>query len=352
MVIRWVGLLLLAASTLPAYGQPAALAVIVAQVTARPLADRVEALGTARANESVDITSPVSDLVRQIHFDDGDIVSAGQVLVELDYTAEQAELRAAQAQLKEKRSVLARARELKSKSLVSQAELDLAQAEVDSLVARGAALEAAIADRVIRAPFAGVLGLRQISPGAFVTPGQLISTLYDLSVLKIDFTVPETRALRLAPQARIIARSQYLPGEQFPARVEAISPGVDVATRSVGVRGLMPSPDSRLKPGMLLELEVLTGEREALMVPESALISRGSEQFVYTVRDDRAAQQLVVAGTRRDGQIEIVDGLAAGDVVIVHGGNKARPGQPVRSIGVFDGKVPLAELIRQTAGAS
>ena len=335
----------------PALAQGGPLAVIIAEATTQPLADRTEALGTAQAREAVDITSGVADLLRRIHFEDGDEVAAGQLLAELEQGAEQADLVAVQARLGEKRSALKRATELRRQQLISAAELDLAKAEVDSLAAEAVALEAAIADRNIRAPFAGRLGLREISPGAYVTPGQRLTRLFDLSALKIEFTVPESRLPRLTRGNRILARSGALPGEEFTAVLDAIAPGIDPVTRSVRVRALLANPDPRLRPGMLLELEVLGDTRQALVVPETALISRGSQQYAYRIEGGKAQRREVGTGIRREGLVEIVTGLSAGDIVIVHGGSKARPGQDVKVIGRYDGSVPLADLIRAQTGS-
>ena len=307
--------------------------------------------GRVRGVEPIRVTSRLLDAVREELYPPPHWSCATEIQFHIPGGKRFADLVAVQARLGEKRSALKRATELRRQQLISAAELDLAKAEVDSLAAEAVALEAAIADRNIRAPFAGRLGLREISPGAYVTPGQRLTRLFDLSALKIEFTVPESRLPRLTRGNRILARSGALPGEEFTAVLDAIAPGIDPVTRSVRVRALLANPDPRLRPGMLLELEVLGDTRQALVVPETALISRGSQQYAYRIEGGKAQRREVGTGIRREGLVEIVTGLSAGDIVIVHGGSKARPGQDVKVIGRYDGSVPLADLIRAQTGS-
>lgn len=304
--------------------------VITTQVQPSPWRDSIEALGTTRANESLTITAKVTETVARVNFSDGDLAEAGQVLVDLTGRAEVAQLEEARAASKEAQQQLDRQQDLVKAGTIARSQLDTQVAARDSARARMDAIRARLADRVITAPFDGVLGFRQVSPGTLVTPGTAIATLDDISVIKLDFSVPETFLGALAGGQKIIARSAAWPDQDFAGVVSTVDSRIDPVTRSVQVRAEIPNPERLLRPGMLMTVRLFRPERQALVIPELALLQVGSTAFVYRVNAEGAVEQANVSiGARRRGEVEIVSGLQAGDRIIVEGTVKVRPGARV-----------------------
>ena len=186
-------------------------------------------------------------------------------------------------------------------------------------------------DRLIRAPFAGVLGFREVSAGTLITPGTQISTLDDLSIIKLDFSVPEVHLGLLAAGQQLEATSVAFPDRIFAAEVRTVGSRVDPVTRALVVRAVIDNSDLSLRPGMLMNIQLTTAEREALMVPESALVQRGRESFVYIDQDGIAQTQTVQFGERADGWVEILSGLTFGEQVVAEGTVKIRDGASIVS---------------------
>jgi membrane fusion protein, multidrug efflux system len=304
--------------------------VVLHTVQSLPWRDSIEALGTARANESVTITAKVTETVARVNFRDGDLAEAGQVLVDLTGQAEVAQLEEARAALKEAQQQLDRQQGLVEAGTIARSQLDTQVAARDSARARMDAIRARLADRVITAPFDGVLGFRQVSPGTLVTPGTAIATLDDISLIKLDFSVPETFFGALAAGQEISARSAAWPGEAFDGIVRTVGSRIDPVTRTVQVRAEIPNPDRKLRPGMLLTVQLYRPERQALVIPELALMQVGSTAFVYRVDGTGTVQQVTVRpGARRRGEVEVLEGLAAGERIVLEGMVKVRPGAKV-----------------------
>ncbi|MEO8161688.1 MAG: efflux RND transporter periplasmic adaptor subunit, partial [Arenimonas sp.] len=264
-----------------------------------PWSDTLQALGTAAARESVTITAKVSEKVAQVHFDSGDEVRAGQVLVTLSARAQTAGVGAAAAAAREAQQTFERIQALAHKQLVAANQLDVARAARDSARARLEAERAGVGDRVISAPFAGVLGLRQVSPGSLVTPGTVVTTLDDVSKIELDFSVPERRLAALAVGQQVQAGSDAWPGESFTGRISSVGSRVDPATRSLAARAEFDNPDRKLRPGMLLNVNLQQGVRQVLQVPELSLQQLGEQAFVFRVAGDKVEQVPVVIGARR-----------------------------------------------------
>jgi membrane fusion protein (multidrug efflux system) len=204
---------------------------------------------------------------------------------------------------------------------------------MESARARLDATRARLSDRVITAPFAGVLGFRQVSPGTLVTPGTTIASLDDVSVMKLDFSVPESFLSALAPGQAISATSVAFPDRDFTGEVVTIDSRVDPVTRAVTVRATLPNPDRLLRPGMLLTVEVFQPERQALVVPEIAVIQVSRSAHVYRLKPDDTVEQVdVELGQRRRGEVEILDGLSAGDRIVVDGAVKLRDGSAITDV--------------------
>lgn len=313
---------------------PPPVPVTVAMAHTGPFIDSLRAVGTARANEAVTITANVTEKVVAVPFAEGARVAAGAVLVELTRDEEEARLRETRARLNESRRQQDRVEELVRRRNASDAQLDEARMETASLEAQIEAIEAQIDDRVIRAPFAGVVGVRQISPGALVEPGTAVVTLDDLSIIKVDFAVPETFLAGLAVGQDVTAHAAAYPDETFTGTVTLVGTRIDPVTRAVTVRAEIPNGDGRLKPGMLLTVAVVKSRSVALTIPEQALVPLGDRQFVFVLtEDDRVRRTEVRIGRRRPGEVEILDGLTEGDRVVSEGTIRVRDGAAVRILG-------------------
>jgi membrane fusion protein (multidrug efflux system) len=308
--------------------------VTLGEVRREQLYDIVDALGTAAANESVTLTAKVTDTVRSVEFEDGDYVEAGTVLVQLTNQEEQALLAEARANLDDAESQLRRVENLAEQKLTSESELDIARSRAAASAARLETIVARLRDRLIQAPFAGVLGFRQVSPGTLLAPSTPITTLDDISIIKLDFTVPETFLGAMQPGARVLAQSVSYRDRQFEGVVRTVGSRVDPVTRAIQVRAHVPNDDRALRPGMLLTVRVVMAERPALVVRENAVYQIQDRAYVYRVGPDMVArEQEIEIGERRFGLVEVRGGLEEGDHIVVEGIVKLRDGARVRVAG-------------------
>ncbi len=315
-----------------AAGPEGAQPVIVATARLAEIVDRVEALGTTRANESVEIAAKVTAKVVEIRFEDGSSVAAGDILVVLDTFEEEADLAAAEAVATERRLAYERALQLERRQFTATAQLDERRAALRQAEAEVQAIRARIADRVIRAPFAGVVGLRNLSVGALVKPGDMITTLDDLGVIKVDITVPDVYLATLRPGLPIVGTVPAFGARRFEGEIKSVDTRVDPVTRSIVVRAEVPNADGGLRPGLLMTIELLKSPRQAVVVPEEALVPRGRGNTVFVVAESNGhtvEARAVEIGARRPGEVEIVSGLAAGETVVTHGSLHLTPGQRV-----------------------
>jgi membrane fusion protein (multidrug efflux system) len=312
-----------------AFAQAAPL-VTVARVRQSQVFDSVEALGTAQANESVTINAKVTDTVRHVNFSDGDYVDSGSVLAELTNQEEEASLAEARANLDDSENELRRQQDINARGLGSKSTLDTARSRVAANQARLNAVVARLKDRLILAPFSGLLGFRQVSPGTMVSPSTAITTIDDISTIKLDFTVPEAFLGAMTQGARVIAQSVSYANRNFEGVVKTVGSRVDPITRAATVRALIPNADRALRPGMLLTVQVLTKQHLALVVPESAVFQVQNRAYVYKVEDFVAHQQQVEIGGRHFGTAEVSSGLVEGDLIVIEGIVKLREGINVR----------------------
>lgn len=297
------------------------------RVAAQPWSDSIEALGTATANESLMITAKVTETVVRVNFEDGDQVEAGQVLVDLSGKVELAGLAEAAAAYRETQQQFQRAQQLIAQKLIPTSQLDSQRASMESARARLDATRARLSDRVITAPFSGVLGFRRVSPGSLVTPGTVITSLDDVSVIKLDFSVPEHFLPALATGQTLVAHSVAFPGRDFIGALRTIGSRVDPMTRAISLRAEIANPDLALRPGMLMTVRLSLPERQALAVPEIAVIQVAQQASVFRVKSDDTVESVNVAlGQRRNGQVEVREGLLAGDRIVVDGTVKLRSG--------------------------
>jgi membrane fusion protein (multidrug efflux system) len=346
---------LLVLGVLPATGQEA-VPVVLEKVELRRFEDRVEALGTLRANETVELTATVSETVTAIHFEDGQRVEANKILVEMTKAEEHAQLEEAMSTHAEAKRQYDRVRPLAARGAASQSLLDQRRREYETAKARLRAIESRLRDRLIIAPFSGVVGLRNISVGALIEPGDIITTLDDDSVMKLDFSVPAVHLASLKTGLPIEARAPAFRERKFTGTVSSINSRVDPSTRSITVRALLPNPDRLLKPGLLMSVELLKNPRDAWMIPEEALIPSGRENHVLVVDPSAnppiAQARKVTIGGRRPGEVEIRTGLQGGEFVVTHGTLRVRPGQEVSIIAVDSGDEPLEALLEGGAGGT
>jgi membrane fusion protein (multidrug efflux system) len=325
--------------------------VIVAPVIEKQISDRVEALGTARAAESVSITASVTEKVTEIHFDDGQQVKAGDVLAVLEQAEEQAELKRVEAVRRERKLALERLQQLDQRQLTSQEQIDRTRLELEQAEASIRAIETRINDRVIRAPFDGSIGLRNISVGALVETGDLIATLDDTRKIKLDFTVPSLFLAELQPGLQIKARAAALGNKEFTGEVQSIDSRIDPVTRSIQVRAVLPNPDGSILPGILMQVDLLRNTRDAVVIPEAALVPLADRQYVMqrVTKDgnDTVEKKQVNIGLRMPGYVEVLEGLNAGDQVVTHGNSKVQPGDALDVMAVDDGSVDISSIIKK-----
>ncbi|QSX38776.1 efflux RND transporter periplasmic adaptor subunit [Shewanella sedimentimangrovi] len=305
--------------------------VVVATAAMQAVRDEVEALGTTLANESVNITAKVTEVVASVNFNDGDLVAKGELLVQLQDAEQRAKVTVAKVKVSDHQRELKRISTLVTNQTVAETERDRLQTAIDTAKAELDQAESALRDRRIVAPFAGRLGLRQISNGALLTPGTSITTLDDISSVKLDFSVPERFLTDLIPGKDVEASAVAYPGELFIGKVLSVDSRVNPATRAVTVRAEIPNPQAKLLPGMLMKVKLIKQSREALLVPESAIIPIQKKHFVYLVNgDNRVEQRQVTVGLRKRGWVELTDGIEMGEKIIIRGILKVRPGDEVK----------------------
>lgn len=318
--------------------------VTVTQVMEREFTDQVEAIGTLRSNESIEISSKVTETVDQILFDDGQLVEKGQTLALLSAREEEATLAAAKANLEEQNREIRRLQQLVEQGAAPAARLEERQTQAELARRQIQEAEARIADRHITAPFSGMLGLRRISPGALVEPGTLVATLDQIDTMKLDFTVPEIFLTDLKPGLIVHATSAAFPGRKFEGKVSQVDSRIDPVTRSITVRAELQNKDHSLRPGMLLTVNLNRNPRKAASVPERAIVPVNRRQFVFRI-DSKDGQEIahrveVVTGARLPGYIEIVSGVQLNDTVITDGYMGLADGATVIVAGEF--KAPAA----------
>lgn len=323
-------LLLLPTLVFAQAGGPPFIPVNMMKVSETPVSNTVDAVGALIAEDSVVLRPEVDGRIDKLLFKEGQPVKKGAVLVVLDPAEPRARLAAAQAELKLAESRYRRSEELVAQNFISRQALDEARANLDILRARRQQEQVALDKTVIRAPFNAVAGLRQISPGAYVSKGDDIVRLDALGNLKLEVPVPETYLARVRIGLPITLTIDALPGRTFSGKVHAIDPAVDPVSRNVRVRARIANPAGILKPGMFARATAdLGGKSRAILLPEQVLVPKPDGRYVFLAVDGKAELRKVTLGKREPGRVEIVSGVKAGDVVILDGQIKLRPGVPV-----------------------
>jgi membrane fusion protein (multidrug efflux system) len=328
----------------PGGGAPASFptAVEVARVKPSDFTDDVSAVGTLKSNESVVLRPEIAGRIAAIGFKDGTVVGKGTELVALDAAVQQAELQQARANLALARSSHQRNLELLGRKFLSQQAVDNSAATLKVQEAAVQLAEAKVAKASIRAPFRGMVGLRNVGVGDYVKDGQELINIEDVATLRVDFKLPETYIGRLNKGQTVEVTTDALAGERFRAVLDATDPLVDANGRAIAARARLDNAAGKLRPGMFVRVRLLFGERKGvLMVPEQAIVP-GGQPAVFKVVDGKAALVKVRLGVRRAAQVEVVEGLSEGDLVVTAGQLKLREGVPVRAIGEGAPAAPAA----------
>ncbi|MGG5818708.1 efflux RND transporter periplasmic adaptor subunit [Falsiroseomonas sp. HW251] len=305
--------------------------VVVSPVRTATVIERAESVGTVRARDAVSITAKVTGIVEQIRFQEGQTVREGEELVVLDAAALRAELDQARAFYDDARSQVVRGRSLQPGQSIAAQRLDTLEALARQAEGRVRQAEARLQELRVAAPFAGRVGLRAVSVGALVQPGTLVTTLDDISRVRVEFAVPEIYVARIRVGTPVIARASAFGERRFLGRVAVVDTRIDTTTRTVRVISEFDNADEALKPGLFMTVEVEMERRnDALVVAEEALDPIGDRNYVYVIRDNRARRVEVRLGQRLPGEVEVTSGVQAGEPVVVRGIQRLRNDAPVR----------------------
>ncbi|CAA7625307.1 putative Multidrug resistance protein mdtA [Magnetospirillum sp. UT-4] len=309
------------------------MAVEAAPVTVGPIARELTAVGSLRSDESVMIRPEIAGRIRAIGFEEGSRVAKGQVLVRLDDSAQAADLQQAQANLGLSRANAERAVRLAGQGAGTERARDEAEAKLRVDLAKVEYAKALLEKTVIVAPFAGTVGLRAVSVGAYVQPGQDIVNLEAIDPIKVDFRIPELFLPEVREGLSVAVAADAFPGREFHGTLYAIDPAIDQNGRALLVRARIQNSEGTLRPGQFVRLALKVDEvASAITVPEESLVPRGEQLMVFKVVDGKAQPVPVKAGKRFKGKVEIVEGLAPGDVVVTAGQMKLRPGAAVNTV--------------------
>ena len=313
-------------------GGPAPVNLIAAQ--SKTFTDAIDVIGVAKGRQSVTLTAATTQLVERVRFTDGQSVAKGQVLVELKSTEQSAGSAQAQARLVQAQRDYDRWKQLAAQGYASKTALDQREATYLAAKADVDAARARESDRMVRAPFSGVMGLSDIAPGMLINPGVPIVTLDDISAVRVDFEVPDRYLASVRQGQPLVARIDAYPGETIQGRIQTLDTRIDERTRAFTARAEFPNPGGKLKPGMMMRIGIARGQRDVVAAPEAAVSVQGDTAFVYVVKRDGdrsvAEQRAVLTGTRQNGLVEIREGLQVGEQIVADGLNKIQPGQPVR----------------------
>ena len=338
-VLRLLTFLTLAIS-LPVVGQDgsrggnAQVSVETAVVEHRELQSSVRAIGTLLAEASATLRAEVPGQILAIHFQEGQQIKEGAKLYSIEATVLEAEVNEARANVSRSESALNRAQELREKQLISGTDYDSARANYDVDVARLRSSRARLSKTVIRAPFDGFAGLRRINVGDYATVGQELVDVVQLNPLRVDFSVPETLLPKVKPDLAIEVTVDAYPDETFGGAVTAVAPKSDIQGHSLEVRASLPNEELKLRPGLFVRINVSLGVKpNAIVIPEQAVWPIGQEKTVFVVVDGKARQRVIKIGGRQPGAVEVIEGLAVGEVIVVAGQMKLHDGAAVRSVG-------------------
>ena len=328
----------------PQAAGPPPVTVEATKVVTAPMPQTITAVGSLRSDESITLRPESAGRISEITFQEGQRVVKGAPLVKLDAAIPQAEVAQAKANLTLAKSKFDRAVDLAQRSFISGQAKD--EAENNFKVAE-AALQLALAKLAktdIRAPFSGIIGLRSVSVGDYVKEGADLVNIEAIDPLKVDFRVPERYLRQVQVGQSLQVTLDALPDKSYDGKVVAVNPLIDTAGRSVVIRAQVRNQDTALRPGMFARVRLITRDQsDAMVLPEQALVPQGTEQYVFKVVSGKVIRVKIETGQRRDGKVEVLTGLAAGDMVVTAGQLKIRDGVAVRVAGDGDAKgVPAA----------
>jgi len=312
--------------------------VAVAVVGRAPFANKIDVLGVAKGRQSVTITSNTTELITGVHFKDGARVAKGQVLVDLKSQEQTADLAQARATLDLAQLNYDRWKNLGEQGIASGASVDQYRVAYAQAKANMEAARSRMGDRVIRAPFSGVVGLSDVAPGSLINPGTPIVSLDDVSVMRVDFDVPDRFMPALRDGLSIVAHPDSYPDMTVAGRIAKLDTRIDEKTRSIKARAELPNRDGRLKPGMLMRVSVEEGVRQVVAAPEAAVLFDADDAFVFVLTKEAPDRTVVVrravkTGQRQNGLVEITEGLNPGERIVAEGVNRIQDGQVVRVAG-------------------
>jgi membrane fusion protein (multidrug efflux system) len=311
--------------------------VAVATVAPREFSDTIQVLGVARGLRSVTITSSTTELITRVLFRDGQTVAAGQPLVQLQAREEDADIIEARARVAQAERENDRYKALAERGVAPRVTAENAETALETARAGLAAAQARLGDRVIRAPFAGTLGLTTVTAGTLINPGAAITTLDDTRTIRVDFPVPERFLGQLRPGTPIVATSDAFPGQSFSGRIALIDSRVNEQTRAATARAEFPNPGGAMRPGMLMRVAVRQGARTAAAAPEAAVQYEGQRAFVFRIargeRGSTAQRVEIEPGAVENGFVEILSGVETGERIVGSGLNRIQPGAPISPAG-------------------
>lgn len=292
--------------------------------------DEVETVGSLAAVQSIDVTAEEDGRIANINFREGQHVEQGTLLVQLDDRQTRASLAEAEAELRNAEARFNRAERLRQSNNISAAEFE----ELESARAVSAARVQSARTRLdhmrISAPFTGVIGLREVSTGAWLRAGDRITTLDSVDPIELVFSIPERFVGALDDEMSVTARSDAFPGRTFNGEITSLATRVDPLSRSLRLKARLDNSDGRLRPGQYMVINLALRERDALLIPEEAILTIGDKQYVYVAEDGQAGQREIRLGQRRAGEAEIIEGISATDKVIVTGHTRLSDGDPIR----------------------
>ncbi|HEX5791779.1 MAG TPA: efflux RND transporter periplasmic adaptor subunit [Rheinheimera sp.] len=312
----------------------ASVAVSTAKVETKAMIRSISSLGTGIANNSITLVSPTSDFITELNIREGKRVKKDEIIARLHDVEERARVTELEGVLTEQKRQLDRLKNLATTQATAQSLLDEQQTKVNTTLAQLDISKAQLAEMTIRAPFDGHLGLRQVSQGAYINSGTVITTLDDLNTLRVAFSVAEHYLAEIKVGMPLTVTNAAYGDIRFNGKVSAVDTRLDPVTRTVTVHGALANEDLRLRPGMLLNVQLELNKRVALQISEKALVPQQQKQFVYTVDADNIVHQTeITIGQRVPGWVEVLSGLEEGDEVVVEGIQKLRSGITINRAG-------------------
>lgn len=312
--------------------QTSARPVSVTQPQYQPVRDEVRVVATLQAPDSVAVTTEVSGRVVVLNLQPGQRVEQGDLLVRLDDRQARADLQVIEAQLADARRQLDRALRLRSNNSISQSQVDELRTALDVAIAQREAARVRLNNHRIEAPFAGVVGLSDVTQGAYLQSGTSLATLDATDQMELHFSVPERFIGKVRVGQTVLSQSPAFPGEIFEGELTELDSRINELSRSLPVRATIDNRDGRLRPGQFMSAALTLQQREGLVIPEQALLIRGDEKYVFVAEGEQARRLSVETGARMPGWVEIAGGLDTGARVIITGQDRLSSGNPIRVV--------------------